>query len=239
MNDKRVKFSIIVPCYNEASNIGFLIEAFSFLGKRDDTELIIVDNGSTDATSGAIREIIPKYPFSHSIRVNKNQGYGYGILAGLKAAKGSYVGWTHGDLQFNPEDVLKAVEIINHSGDDSKIFVKGKRHNRPVLDILFTCGMSVFESVYMKMFLWDINGQPSMFHRSLMNGWKNPPHDFSLDLYAFVMAKKQCFITKRFDVFLRERLCGTSSWNKGFIDRFKLIKNVVFSSLKIKKDLLL
>lgn len=239
MSDKlgKIKFSIIVPCYNEQENIQFLLESFFFLNKRDDAELIIVDNGSTDGTSEKLSKIMPGCSFARSVAVKENKGYGYGILCGLKEAKGDYIGWTHGDGQFDCEDFLKAIAIINSSKDSEKIFVKGSRNNRPLTDTLFTIGMSVFETIYMRAGLWDINAQPVMFHGSLMKYWKAPPYDFSLDLYAYIIAKKHGFIVKRFDVFLKERKYGFSSWNNGFFARFKLIGNIFKSSRRMKKTL--
>ncbi len=232
-----IKFSIIIPCYNEAENMEFLLKSFSFLEKRGNVELIIVNNGSIDKTSLKLLEIMPNYAFARSIKVDKNKGYGYGILRGLKEAKGNYIGWTHGDLQFDAKDFLKAIAIINSAKTDEKIFVKGLRNNRPFLDSLFTMGMSVFETIYMKAGLWDINGQPTMFHRSLLAYWKYPPYDFSLDLYAYIIAQKQNFGIRRFDVFLKERMRGSSSWNNNFFDRFKLIGNIFRSSFRMKKSL--
>jgi polyisoprenyl-phosphate glycosyltransferase len=237
MSSDSIKFSLIVPCYNEQENIQFLLESFSFLNDRDDTELILVDNGSLDNTGKKLLKFMPKYNFAHAIKVEKNKGYGYGILAGLKEAKGNYIGWTHGDLQFDAKDFLKAIALINSAKIDEKIFVKGLRNNRPFLDSLFTMGMSLFETIYMKAGLWDINGQPTMFHRSLMTYWKAPPYDFSLDLYAYVIAQKQDFGIRRFDVFLKERMHGSSSWNNNFFDRFKLIGNIFRSSFRMKKSL--
>ncbi|MCG2726808.1 MAG: glycosyltransferase [Elusimicrobia bacterium] len=214
-----------------------MLESFSFLSECHDAELIIVDNGSTDETSKKLSEIMPKYSFARLVTVKKNKGYGYGILQGLKEAKGDYVGWTHGDLQFDSKDVLKAISIINSYGDNSRVFIKGSRNNRPFTDTLFTIAMSVFETVYMRAALWDINGQPAMFHRSLMSHWNAPPYDFSLDLYAYIIAKKQRFTIRRFDVFLKERERGSSSWNKNCFARFKLIGNIFLSSIRMKKTL--
>ncbi|MBU2529764.1 MAG: glycosyltransferase family 2 protein [Elusimicrobia bacterium] len=237
MTKNSINFSIIIPCYNEIENINFLLKSFSFLNEHKDVELIVVDNGSNDGTSNKLTEIMPDYGFARSVKVDKNQGYGYGILRGLKEAKGEYLGWTHGDLQFDAKDILKAIGIINSTQDKERIFVKGARNNRPLVDTFFTMGMSVFETLYMGAVLWDINGQPVMFHRSLMAYWKAPPYDFSLDLYAYLIARKQHFLIKRFDVFLKERKYGFSSWNNNFFDRFKLIGNILVSSRKIKKSL--
>ena len=67
--------------------------------------------------------------------------------------------------------------------------VKGNRQGRPLFDVFFTAGMSLFETCYLHMKLYDINAQPNLFPRTFYESWENPPYDFSLDLYALYMAQ--------------------------------------------------
>ena len=63
--------SIILPCFNEVNNIPDILKKFDQIIKRDDIEVILVDNGSTDNTCELLENIIPKYSFAKSIRVKK------------------------------------------------------------------------------------------------------------------------------------------------------------------------
>lgn len=112
--DRRLhmKLSIVVPCYNEEQNIPLILNRFGEIIEREDIEIILVDNGSTDDSAIVLAELLPKYPFARTIRVEVNQGYGYGILQGLKKCRGEYIGWTHADMQTDPADILKALAII-------------------------------------------------------------------------------------------------------------------------------
>ena len=107
-----MKLSIVVPCYNEAENIPLILKRFGEVIKRDDIEVILVNNGSTDGSAAMLDELLPQYPFARTVLVPVNQGYGYGILQGLKAAKGDFIGWTHADMQTDPGDVVKAYHIL-------------------------------------------------------------------------------------------------------------------------------
>ena len=91
--------------------------------------------------------MIPNYPFARIEKLDINNGYGYGINRGLQSAKGLYVGWTHADMQTDPNDLLRGLEIIESFKRDSKIFVKGKRNGK-VLDNFFTVGMSISKAPY-------------------------------------------------------------------------------------------
>lgn len=142
-----MKLSIVIPCYNEEKNIPLVLEKLNSVIKRTDVEVILVDNGSTDNSDLVFATLLPKYPFAKKVKVEKNQGYGFGILSGLREAKGEYIGWTHADMQTDPYDSIKALELIEAKGSSKSIFVKGNRKGRPLFDNFFTIGMSIFEFV--------------------------------------------------------------------------------------------
>ena len=231
-----MKLSIIVPCYNEEKNIPLILNRFSEVIKRDDIEVILVNNGSTDNSEAVLNELLPKYAFAKTVKVEVNQGYGYGILQGLNSAKGDYIGWTHADMQTDPNDVIKALDIIEKE-NCNKNFVKGNRKGRPLFDVFFTFGMGCFETLLMGQFLWDINAQPNIFSRELFENWKNPPYDFALDLFALYQAKKEKYKIIRFPVIFPERIHGASHWNTGLVAKWKFIKRTIEFSFKLKKGL--
>jgi glycosyltransferase involved in cell wall biosynthesis len=232
-----LQLSIIIPCYNEKKNIPLILERFKNVINRKDIEVILVDNGSNDNSSEVLNELIPKYSFAKTVKVEVNKGYGFGILSGLKTASGEYIGWTHADMQTDPYDPIKALEIIEKKGCPKNIYIKGKRKGRSFFDLFFTMGMSFFETVYLKKRLWDINAQPNIFHSSFYRGWGNPPHDFSLDLYALYQAKINNLEITRFEVLFPKRLHGQSSWNTGLKAKWKFIKRTADFSKKLKKEL--
>jgi glycosyltransferase involved in cell wall biosynthesis len=230
-----MRFSLIIPCYNEAANLPLLLERCKGLAARPGIEVILVDNGSTDDSPAVLQRLLPSCPGCRSVRVDVNQGYGYGILAGLAAASGEIIGWTHADMQADPLDALQGLELFERHGDD--IFVKGRRFGRPVMDVLFTVGMSVFETLLLQKPLWDINAQPTMFSRRFFHGWSTPPHDFSLDLYAYYQARRQQLPVHRFAVRFGERAHGVSHWNVNWAAKWKFIRRTVQYSLSLKRRL--
>ncbi|WP_339058046.1 glycosyltransferase family 2 protein [Candidatus Regiella endosymbiont of Tuberolachnus salignus] len=227
-----MKFSLIIPCYNEGRNLPLLVESCKVLATRPGIEVIFVDNGSTDGTPEIFLQLLPKYPSCRTVHVEKNQGYGHGILTGLRAAQGEILGWTHADMQTDPLDLLQGLALFEQYGDN--IFVKGKRYGRPFIDAVFTVGMSLFETVLLAKPMWDINAQPTMFSRKFFETWDSPPNDFSLDLYAYYQAHHQKLKVQRFPVKFSKRAYGVSHWNINWKAKWKFIRRTVDFSLQLR-----
>jgi len=228
-----MKLSLIIPCYNEAASLPRLLERCAGLGARPDVEVILVDNGSTDATLGVLAASLPRCPGCRSVRVEVNQGYGFGILAGLRAAEGDLLGWTHADLQADPQDALAALELFRQHGPN--LFVKGRRFGRPLADVFFTAGMSFFELLLLGQFMWDINAQPTLFPRTFFETWADPPPDFSLDLYAYYLAVSRRTPVRRFPVRFGPRAHGISHWNINWSAKAKFIRRTSEFSLNLRR----
>lgn len=232
-----MKASIIIPCYNEEKNVPALVERFARMALPDGVslELVLVDNGSRDKTGAVIEALALQYDFIRPVVVPENQGYGYGILTGLRAATGEVLGWMHADLQSDP-DVF--ADMFRRALTERGAFLyKGRRTHRPVVDTFFTIGMSLMETLYLGMGLWDINAQPTLLPASFFRTWENPPSDFSLDLYVYAMAKKKGVPVHRFTSRQYARKNGVSSWNTGMAARWRLIRRVWAYSREMRKVL--
>jgi glycosyltransferase involved in cell wall biosynthesis len=230
-----MKFSLVIPCYNEARSLPLLLERCSKIAVPGEIEIILVDNGSSDATNEILENILDDYPGCRSVRVQFNKGYGFGILEGLRSANGKILGWTHADMQTDPADILRGLKYFDEHGSD--IFCKGKRYGRSLMDVFFTVGMSIFESALLKKPLWDINAQPTMFSKDFFDTWESPPEDFSLDLYTYFMAKARNLSVFRFPVKFGERAHGVSHWNISWRAKFEFIKRTLTYSLSLKRSL--
>lgn len=233
-----MKLSIIVPCYNEAKNIPLILNRFAEV-MIPESELILVNNGSNDGSDKVFEEELkkPTYKFAKTVHVKKNLGYGHGILSGLKEAKGSFLAWTHADMQTDPEDVIKAYKNLLKSTDPENTVVKGKRVNRGLSETLFTLGMSIIASLVLGKLLFDINAQPKVFSREFYKKMKNPPEDFSLDLYWFYLAKKEGVKIQTINVNFGKRIHGESKWAFSFKSKVKTILRTIKYIFALRKSL--
>lgn len=233
-----MKYSIIIPCYNERDNIDNLIKRIRPLQAKYDLEYVLVENGSKDGSREYFRNNIEgRFDRIVVTYVNNNQGYGYGLQAGMKVASGDYVGWIHADLQMPPEELEKFFDIIESETPKCNIFFKGTRTNRSLFDLFFTYGQAIFNTCLFKMILYDIGAIPVLFNRVLLNCCEvdDMPNDFSIELFVYVEAKKNGFQVVRHKVKLLSREKGNSSWNHGLISKIKQSRVIFNDSLKIKK----
>ncbi len=229
--------TVVIPCYNEAKNIPLILNRFAHTTSGGEIKLLLIDNGSTDDTEAVLTRHLSQFAFADSLRISVNQGYGYGILQGLYHCKSEFLGWTHADMQTDPRDISQAWKLVKQSNFSPNIYVKGERRGRPLADVFFTTGMSIFESLYLGTNLWDINAQPNIFHQSFFQSWRSPPWDFALDLYAYYMAQRKKLKVVRLDVAFPERVHGQSKWNTGLASRVRFIRRTLQFSTKLKKSL--
>ena len=200
--------SLVIPCYNEEQNLSRLLDRCAEVCTHEPRiDIILVDNGSTDATHDILSSKLPHQQIS-TLRVPVNKGYGFGILSGLQGAKGDIIGWCHADMQTDPMDVVVALACFDAAFDARRIFVKGRRGKRPFRDVIFTYAMTGFAKTVLGLPLTDINAQPNLFHREFLKSWEDPPHDFALDLFAYVRALQVGIEVCRFDVNFGTRFAG-------------------------------
>ena len=227
--------SIIIPCYNELLSIETLIDECLII-LNDEIEIIIVDNGSTDGSFEYLNAL--KLPNNIiPIRVKKNIGYGNGILFGLNHAKGEVLSWTHADLQTDLSDVLRGYNLYKKELLNKTCIVKGERKNRNLFDSFFTFSMGVYCSFVLGKWLFDINAQPKIFHKSFLRKFKNPPLDFSLDLFILYFFKSHKTQIKSIPVFFKKREFGESKGGGSFKGKLRLIKRTLSYIHHLKKSL--
>ncbi len=115
-----LKFSLIIPSYNEGDNIQQIIIILCQLLEQaipGKYELIVVDDNSPDKTWKLAQELTPKYPQLRVMRRDKEKGLATAVIRGWQAARGEILGVIDGDLQHPPEVLLKLWQEIERGAD--------------------------------------------------------------------------------------------------------------------------
>ena len=123
-----VELSIVIPIYNEEENLPILYERLKSvldnLGKS--YEIIFVNDGSTDRSWEIIKEFAEKDKHVVGVNFRKNFGQTAAMSAGFQMARGNVIITMDGDLQNDPEDIPKLLEVLNNGYD----IVSGWRKDR-------------------------------------------------------------------------------------------------------------
>jgi len=232
-----MKYSIVIPCYNEEKNLVNLVDALDKFPKKYDVEFILVENGSLDGSRKLLKNL--KKIDGKRIKttnVDVNQGYGYGIKQGLKLATGDYVGWIHADLQLDPEELCQFFDYLNKQSTP-KYLMKGERHNRKVIEYIFTYGMGFVDSLIFKKHMYDVMSMPVIFSRDLLKYYNEFPNDFSLDIYIYAKANELGYKIVHLPVTIVNRKEGKSSWNTGLKSRIKQSNKMFKASIDVSKKI--
>src|SRR4051794_28598768 len=96
-----------MPAFNEEANIGEAVRRATAVGERlcAEHEVVVVDDGSTDATGTLVEKAAAADPRIVLVRHPRNRGYGEAVRTGLRAARMDLVFLTDADNQFDPEEL--------------------------------------------------------------------------------------------------------------------------------------
>lgn len=120
MTERRPALSIVVPCYNEEDNLALLHRRVSDAPATvvgTDYELILVDDGSTDATWERIARLADDDPHVVGVHLSRNHGHQLALSAGLSVCRGHRILILDADLQDPPELLPEMYRLMDEGAD--------------------------------------------------------------------------------------------------------------------------
>ncbi|HQR32103.1 MAG TPA: glycosyltransferase family 2 protein [Blastocatellia bacterium] len=207
------ELSFVMPCYNEQDIIGYTIPRFTAAFRKAGIklELIAVDNGSRDRTGEMIREMAANDPAIVYHRVEVNEGYGNGILRGIKVCRASWIGIIPCDGQVDAEDVVALFDSVKTT--NGNVLAKVRRRFR--MDGLWRKVVSVGYNLMVRA-LWprlgsiDVNGSPKILPRDALIAMDLKSKNWFLDPEIVIKAHYMGLRVLEFNVFARMRGNGLS-----------------------------
>ena len=120
-------FSLVIPIYNEAKNIGQLIKDINKNIDLNNNEIVIIDDGSTDET----QKVLTQYNSIKNLKIIKNStnlGQSYSVREGVINSNHNIIVTMDGDGQNHPKDISKLINL--YLNNESVYLVGGIRHKR-------------------------------------------------------------------------------------------------------------
>lgn len=115
-----IRFSLVIPTYNEGQNVHDVVEQLSTLLDQvipQRYELIVVDDDSPDCTWKIAQALTASYPHLRVMRRQTERGLSTAVIRGWQAARGEILGVIDGDLQHPPDVLLKLLTAIEQGAD--------------------------------------------------------------------------------------------------------------------------
>lgn len=216
--------SIVIPAFNEERNIATLIARISAVDLSAvgfASELIVVDDGSTDQTA----EIAARLPDVRLLRQSINGGKGSAVRAGIAAATGDYLMIQDADLEYAPADYLPMLRAVTEGGAEivyGSRYLKhpqrgwlvnvwsGKHPRQSSMAYIGGRSLSFIGFVFTGHYLTDTVTALKLFPRPLLTSLDLRSTGFELDheITAKVLARRHRIIEVPIQYFPRTRAEG-------------------------------
>ena len=214
------ELSVVITVMNEEENIQPLLAAISSALDGIDYEVILVDDGSTDATKKRILQFSDERTILVELR--RNYGQSTAMTAGIDHSKGTYVALLDGDLQNDPTDIPSMLKLLKEEDWD---VVAGNRANRKDGMLLRKIPSKIANALIRRMtgvYIKDYGCTLKIFKREIAE-------DLGLygELHRFipVLAKLQGANITQVDVKHHHRKFGKSKY--GINRTFKVMSDLV------------
>lgn len=226
-HDGAMKLSIVVPVFNEETTVAQVIERVRALELPVDKEIIVVNDGSSDGTSAALR------PFRDlpDVRVHEsvvNLGKGASVRIGFKLATGDLVGIQDADLELDPSEYQRLlVPLLDGSADvvfGSRFLGGGQKGALPFY--LANRALSGLTNVLYGSRLTDIETCYKVFRREVLQSLTLRAARFEIEPEVTAQVLKRHFRVVELPIGYnpRSRAQGKKiSWRDGFSAVYTLI----------------
>lgn len=206
------KLSVCVPFYNEEGAARNVIDTLhaSLRLLNEPFEIVAIQNGSRDATPELLAQAALAYGEVRVVDIPVNKGFGYGIQAGLNAARGEIIGYMPGDGQIDPESVPKLYSAMRREGT---AIGQGRRITRGdgFLRLIVSKTYNAIGSLLFLRPMGDLNGHPKLFTSALHRRMALRSDDHFIDAEIMLKAAVLREHVTAVDVLFLKRETGKSA----------------------------
>ncbi|MES2210691.1 MAG: glycosyltransferase family 2 protein [Chloroflexota bacterium] len=163
--------SYFFPAHDEAANLrGLVEEALATLpGLAETFEIIIVDDGSRDATPAIADELAAADSRVRVVHHARNRGYGAALRSGFRAARHDLIAFTDGDRQFHVEDLGRLAVRFGQGDVDAVVGYRIKRAD-PMIRTLYARAYRLANRLFFGLQVTDVDCACKLFRRDALEG---------------------------------------------------------------------
>jgi len=173
VTERLAHLSYFFPAHNEEANLrGLVDEALETLPAiAEEFEIVIVDDGSRDATGTIADELAAAHPdIVRVVHHPTNLGYGSALLSGFRASSHEFVAFTDGDRQFRVADLARLTErLAEPDRPDAVVGFRIKRAD-PLVRTLYARAYRVANLVWFGLRIRDVDCACKLFRREALAG---------------------------------------------------------------------
>ena len=191
--------SIVVPAHNEEENLPSLIEDLIKLIDENklNSEIVLVDDNSTDKTGNIIDSYASKFSNIKSIhRKTEERGMGFALIEGTKKANGEIIVWTMADRSDNLDTVPKLIKKINDGYDlvvASRYMEGGSRGDLSVDKAFFSSSYTKVTRLFFGIPIHDITNAFRAFRKKIFESIRLESGDFAISPEFAIKAQLKGF----------------------------------------------
>jgi glycosyltransferase involved in cell wall biosynthesis len=180
------RLSVVIPAYDEEQAIGETVRRLR--EACPEIEIIVVDDGSTDATASELGRIEGVHVQTHE----RNRGYGASLKTGMRAAGRAFVAWYDADGQHRPSDLLEVVSPVLRGERDVVIGVRGADSARQAERVVGKTLLKWVAQLLTRQHIPDLNSGMRCFRRDVIRRYLHLlPDGFSASTTSTILAMKR------------------------------------------------
>ncbi|MBS1266583.1 MAG: Glycosyltransferase AglD [Candidatus Woesearchaeota archaeon] len=216
-----MKVSLVVPAFNEESNLKPLVKDIQGMTKKHklDYEIILVNDNSSDSTLEIIDKLAKAKRVQAVHRIKGHNGMGNALIDGTKKAKGDIIVWVMADRSDNLETIPKMIKKIKQGNDmvfGSRYIPGGSSGDLDKTKALASSGYSRLAKFFFGLRVNDITNAFRAFKKSVFNKIKLDSGDFAISPEFAIKAHLRGFRLTEVPTTYSNRIAGKT--------KFKMMK---------------
>jgi hypothetical protein len=193
---------------------------------------LIVDNGTS---TGELQNLVDSHQLENTrcIILDRNCGFGGGILEGIKNVESSHVGWMPGNLRVEPRDAVSLWR--SWRGEGPYRAVKAKRRGRDPIANLKTWAAGLLNSLFYARNLMDSGGTPTLAETQFMKDLAAiSPTGYEFEVFVMYAMRRSKIQISRPGVNYKNRKYGHSHWQTSIRSEFNLLVRMLSQKRELK-----